>query len=351
MKKIYTDILRFFLFAGIGFVVLYFVYQNQSASYQAQCALDGVPAEKCSLIDKIITDYRQANWAWISLVWLAFFLSNVSRAMRWQMLIAPLGYHTKLSNGLWSILLGYFANLGLPRMGEIVRASAMSKYEKVPLEKLIGTVVIDRLADFATLLLIIGITFLVEFETLWGYILKMTGNSSSDHSAKIGLLVLLLLFIVALFAMKKMLPKLRNYAIFTKLEKIITGFLEGFSTIRNLQNPIGFVLHSLFIWLMYYLMLYFCFQAYAPTASLGFGATLMVFVFGTFGMIIPSPGGMGTYHALIVAGLAIYGVAGQDAFSLANIAFFTTQIFFCFFFGILALMVMPVINKNYKVTT
>jgi hypothetical protein len=135
------------------------------------------------------------------------------------------------------------------------------------------------------------------------------------------------------------------------LEKIITGFVEGFSTIRNLQNPIGFVLHSLFIWLMYYLMLYFCFQAYAPTATLGFGATLMVFVFGTFGMIIPSPGGMGTYHALIVAGLAIYGVAGQDAFSLANIAFFTTQIFFCFFFGILALMVMPVINKNYKVTT
>ena len=193
MKKIYADILRFFLFAGIGFVVLYFVYQKQSTAYHAQCAIDGVPSVKCSLIDKIVTDFQHANWAWISLVWVAFFLSNVSRAMRWQMLIAPLGYTTKLSNGLWSILLGYFANLGLPRMGEIVRASAMSKYEKVPLEKLIGTVVIDRLADFGTLLLIIGITFLIEFETLWGYILKMTGNNSGDHSAKIGLIILLII--------------------------------------------------------------------------------------------------------------------------------------------------------------
>jgi uncharacterized protein (TIRG00374 family) len=351
MKKIYTDILRFFLFAGIGLVVLYFVYQNQSASYQAQCALDGVPAEKCSLVDKIVTDFQQANWAWISLVWVAFFLSNVSRAMRWQMLIKPLGYTTKFSNGLWSILLGYFANLGLPRMGELVRASAMSKYEKVPLEKLIGTVVVDRLADFATLLLIIGVTFLVEFETLWGYIFKMTGNNSGDHSAKIGMLILVLVMIAAFFIGRKMLPKVRNYGIVIKVEKILVGFLEGFSTIRNLDNPIGFMLHSLFIWLMYYLMLYFCFLAYAPTAHLGLGATLMVFVFGTFGMIIPSPGGMGTYHALVVAGLAIYGVAGQDAFSLANIAFFTTQIFFCFVFGILALIVMPMLNKNYKITT
>ena len=347
MKKIFGNLLRFLIFAGIGIAILYYVFQKQSTAFQAQCVLDNVPAEKCSLAQKILTDYQQANWGWLLLVWVAFFLSNVSRAYRWQMLIKPLGYQTKVSNGLWTILLGYFANLGLPRMGEIVRASAMSKYEKIPVEKLIGTVVIDRIADTLTLLLIVGITFLVEFESLWGYLSNMMGSKNSG-SGKLVMIGLIVLFFLGLYIFKLLLPKLRQFALFQKIEKILQGFLEGFSTIKNLESPIMFIVHSLFIWLMYYLMLYFCFLSYAPTAHLGFGAALMVFVFGTFGMVIPSPGGMGTYHALVIAGLTIYGIAGQDGFSLANIAFFTTQIFFCILFGVIALIVLPIINKNYK---
>lgn len=348
MKKIFGNLLRFLLFAGIGVAILYYVFHKQSIAYQAQCVLDNVPIEKCSLIEKIITDYKDANWGWLLLVWVAFFLSNVSRAYRWQMLIQPLGYKTKVSNGLWTILLGYFANLGLPRMGEIVRASVMSKYEKIPVEKLIGTVVIDRIADSITLLFIVGLTFLVEFDTLWSYLSNMMGNNQGG-SGKVVMIGLIIFLIIGFFIFRKLLPTLRKYAIFQKIEKIFQGFLEGFSTIKNLKNPGLFIFHSLFIWLMYYLMLYFCFLSFAPTAHLGLEAALMVFVFGTFGMVIPSPGGMGTYHALIIAGLAIYGIAGQDSFSLANIAFFTTQIFFCILFGIIALIVLPIINRNYKI--
>jgi len=79
-------------------------------------------------------------------------------------------------------------------------------------------------------------------------------------------------------------------------------------------------------------------------------AALLVFVFGSFGIIIPSPGGMGTYHAMAMAALAIYGIKGDDAFSYANIMFFNVQIVTTIIFGILSLILLPLINKNYHPT-
>jgi uncharacterized membrane protein YbhN (UPF0104 family) len=89
---------------------------------------------------------------------------------------------------------------------------------------------------------------------------------------------------------------------------------------------------------MFYLQCRFNLLAFPPTAHLSASATLMIFLFGTLGFVIPSPGGMGTFHALCIAGLALYGVGGSDAFSYANIAFFTVQIFYNFVAGILALV-------------
>jgi uncharacterized membrane protein YbhN (UPF0104 family) len=97
---------------------------------------------------------------------------------------------------------------------------------------------------------------------------------------------------------------------------------------------------------MFFLQCYWNLKAFEPTAELSAGAALMIFVFGTLGFVIPSPGGMGTFHALCIAGLSLYGVAGGDAFSYANIAFFTIQIFYNVVGGVLALVLLPIINKK-----
>jgi hypothetical protein len=109
-----------------------------------------------------------------------------------------------------------------------------------------------------------------------------------------------------------------------------------------------FLFYSVGIWLMFYLQCYFNLLAFAPTAHLGASAALMVFVFGTLGFVIPSPGGMGTFHALCIAALSLYGVNGGDAFSYANISFFTIQIFYNIVAGILALILLPILNKSLK---
>jgi len=107
-----------------------------------------------------------------------------------------------------------------------------------------------------------------------------------------------------------------------------------------------FILHSVNIWLMYYLMTYFCFLSFALTAELSPVIALVVFVFGGWGIVIPSPGGMGTYHFLATTALGFYGISGDDGFSWSNISFFTIQLGCNVSVGLLALLLLPMINRK-----
>jgi glycosyltransferase 2 family protein len=151
-------------------------------------------------------------------------------------------------------------------------------------------------------------------------------------------------FSISLFVFRN---KMMEYRIVQKFISLLLGFWEGLQSIRNIKNPLLFISHSLLIWTMYFLMTYLCFYAFAPTSHLGLRAGLIVFIFGTFGVIIPSPGGMGTFHALAIIALAIYGISGDDAFSFANILFFTVQLGSSILLGIISLIALPMYNRGY----
>jgi glycosyltransferase 2 family protein len=349
MSPTIKKILQFFFFLGIGSFILWMVYKSQNTAFQEQCRLDGVPTDKCSLLDKLITDFSSVNLWWILAVLGAFTLSNLFRAARWQMLLAPMGYQAKLSNSLLTILLGYFANLGFPRMGEVVRAGSLAKYEKIPLEKVMGTLVIDRLMDVVCLAIVVGLAFLFEGTTLLHF---LNQNQNTGNAASVGLLqnpivqIVLgggFLGLILAFIFRE---KLMQLPLFQKVIGMLAGFLDGFKSVFKLQNPWLFLLYSAGIWVMFYLQCVFNLWAFPPTAQLTAGAALMIFVFGTLGFVIPSPGGMGTFHALAIAGLALYGVKGGDGFSYANIAFFTVQIFYNIVAGCLSLILLPIINRE-----
>jgi glycosyltransferase 2 family protein len=349
MSPTLKKILQFFFFLGIGSFILWMVFRSQNTAFQEQCRLDGVPTDQCSLWDKLMTDFSSVNLWWIVAVLTAFTVSNLFRAARWQMLLAPMGYEVKLSNSLLTILLGYFANLGFPRMGEVVRAGSLAKYEKIPLEKVMGTLVIDRLMDVVCLAVVVGLAFLIEGTTLLQF---MNKNQNSTGAASGGLLqnpiiqTILgagFLGLIVVFIFRK---KLLQLPIFQKVIGMLAGFLDGFKSVFKLKKPSLFLCYSAGIWAMFYLQCLFNLWAFPPTAQLTAGAALMIFVFGTLGFIIPSPGGMGTFHALAIAGLALYGVKGGDGFSYANIAFFTVQIFYNIVAGSLALVLLPILNKK-----
>ena len=339
--------IKFLVSLGLGSGILYLVFRKFNAAYQESCRMDGIPADQCSLLQKVWTDFSQANFFWIGVVLLAFMISNYSRARRWQMLLHPLGYKATLGNSFWTIVLGYFANLGIPRMGEIVRATALSRYENIPVEKVMGTIVLDRLVDFFSLATVIGLTFLLEFDRLWSFLKPyVAGEPGGGSGASYLVLIFLILAAGGGMLFWRILRNNPQNVFFQKAANVLKGFAEGLQSIRKVQKPLLFVWHSVLIWVMYYLMTYLCFRAFEPTAALSPIAGLMVFVFGSLGIVVPSPGGMGTYHFLVPAALAIYGINGNDGFSFANIMFFSVQLFGNIVFGIMALIALPMLNRK-----
>ena len=344
MKEKLLNFLKFLGFLSIGSVILYFVFKSQNEAYIADCALKGIPEEECSLTNKLITDFKSASIFWIVMIIISFMLSNLSRALRWQMLVRPLGVEPKLSNAFWTVMLGYFTNLGIPRSGEFVRAGTFAKYENIRADKVMGTIVVDRLMDVIFLLIIIALTIVLAYDTIWSY---LQANFQSDLIIKLFWLGLIAasLGLIVFLALRKRLEKWQFYL---KIKHILVGFADGLKTIAQLKNPWLFLFHSTAIWALYYLMTLFALKSFAPTADLPLIVGLVVFAFGALGIVIPSPGGMGTYHALVIAALSLYGVSGNDGFSLANIAFFSINIFCNILFGILALVLLPILNRDYK---
>ncbi len=343
-------ILQFLLFLGIGVSIMAWVFSSQNTAFQEQCRLDGTPADQCSLMDKLLQDFGTVNLWWILAVLLAFTVSNIFRALRWQMLLEPMGYRVRFSNAILTILLGYFANLFLPRMGEVVRAGSLARYEKVPMEKVMGTLVIDRLMDFLCLGLVVGLAFLLEGDTLWNFITQQRGSGEGGSFFQnpwvLGFLAVSVLGLGMIYILRE---KLAQIAMFQKVGKLLKGFADGLRSVFKLKQPGLFIGYSLGIWVMFYLQCWLNLLAFPPTAHLGMSAALMVFVFGTLGMVIPSPGGMGTFHALCIAGLSLYGIQGSDGFSYANIAFFAVQIFYNFAAGFLAMGLLPRLNRRGRV--
>jgi uncharacterized membrane protein YbhN (UPF0104 family) len=233
-------------------------------------------------------------------------------------------------------------------MGEVVRAGSLSRYERIPLERVMGTLVVDRLMDFVCLGLVVGMAFLFEADTLWAFVQNRQAQASPGSSLwqnpyVLAALTLLGLVAVGAFVFRKRIGRLPPVQ---KLSNLIEGFWDGLRSVFRLRHAGLFLGFSLGIWLMFYLQCWFNLLAFPPTAQLGPGAALMVFVFGTLGFVIPAPGGMGSFHALAIAGLALYHIDGSDAFSYANIAFFTIQIFYNIAAGILALLLLPILNKK-----
>lgn len=334
------------MFLSIGSVILYFVYSSQNSAYIAQCELDGIPLDQCSLMDKIKADFGRINYWWILAAFVAFTFSNISRAIRWRMLIDALGYAPRTVNAFLTVMLGYVVNLVIPRAGEVARAGVFSTYEKTPVEKVFGTIVVDRIMDVLYLLMIVALTLFLEYDILIAWLQPYLPEGSIWQSKIfLGLIGFGVAAVVLFFVFRNRLSGTKFYK---KIAGILKGFSEGIKSVMSLEKPGLFILHSTNIWVMYFMMTYLMFLSFPPTASLSIVACLMVFVFGAFGIVIPSPGGMGTYHFLAMQALAIYGIEGSDGFSWAMISFFSIQIFYNVIAGLISFALLPVINKNYQ---
>ncbi len=283
------------------------------------------------------------NYWWLLLSMVAGLASHFSRTIRWQMLIEPIEKKTSITNTFFAVMIGYFANLLIPRMGEISRCGVLSRYEKISVSRLIGTVVVERLMDVIMLLICLLLVLALQFNVVADFLFRNTDFSKfSNIFTSVWTYLIIASVIVLLRFLKKWFSQTSTY---TKFKGLWGKFAEGFLAVKNIKNKWAFILHTLFIWVMYFLMIYVCFFAFEFTSHLSPLAGLSAFVLGSLGMVAPVQGGMGPWHFMIIATLQMYGIVQNEGAAFALIVWSSINGMIVIM-GIVSMIVMPIINKK-----
>jgi hypothetical protein len=235
-------------------------------------------------------------------------VSHVLRAERWRMLLAPSKNYVTLGSSFLSLMIGYLVNLAVPRGGEVSRCYNLYKLEKTPVEISFGTVVVERVVDVLCLLVLIMLSFVMEWERLRDFIATLPLGSAS-----IGVQIPLWVY-VALAALAAGATAFYFLRKNEKLRQLIAGFKEGLLSVFRLERKGLFVGYSIAIWVLYFVMSYLVIKAFPETATLGTSAVMTLFAVGAIAMAVPLPGGAGSYHTLVpMALVALYQMNKADA--------------------------------------
>lgn len=246
--------------------------------------------------------FANANYFWVALAAVFGLLAYWFRAVRWNIMFEPMGYRSSVSNSFWSISFGYLMNLTIPRSGELARATALYKVEKIPVENSFGTIVLERIIDLLCMMLFLILTFVLKSDAIQAFWQQAQSGSQNGTSSSLGYGIagIGLLGAILFFSLRK---KLEKNAFFAKIYKIVDGLLDGLLSIFKLRKPGVFIFHSLMIWVCYYLAAYLVCFALPETAHFSIADGFFLIVVGTFGMMVPASGGIGAFHFALKIGV------------------------------------------------
>jgi hypothetical protein len=256
-----------------------------------------------------------------------------------------MGYkHLTTSRTSIAVIIGYLANLALPRMGEITRCGVLQRNEDVKFSEGLGTVILERIIDSLTLLAIIVVTFFMEFDRLKTFFeenIFSKINLSLTQFVALGAVGLIFL-IIAIWGWKK-INKSTNEE--SKVLAFINETINGLISIRKVKSPFGFIASTVLIWVFYYFMSYVIVFSLPETANLGWVVGLALLVTGGIGMAAPVQGGIGTFHLFVSAMLISYGVESQTGLFLATLLH-TSQVLAVVVCGGIALLLSMLIKRR-----
>lgn len=304
---------------GLGLYLVYFSFANTSEADRMQ----------------IIAAIKQADlrFVFLSLVFGAF--SHLSRAYRWNYLLRPLGYRPTFMMRILTVMISYFSNLGIPRSGEVLRATALATYADVPFQKSFGTIVTERIIDLIVLFSLIGLGFVLQGELL----LEVIGNPSLDGMLLIWMVLAATVFFLGIRQLKR-----AQHALAVKIIRFFTGLWQGMLSIREIKHKWAFVGHTLFIWAMYLMMFWVVTLALPETSGLSFSALIPAFVAGGFAMSATN-GGIGLYPIAVAAVLQAFDIPYPQALAFGWVMW-TGQTVMVVVFGSLSFLLLPVLSKK-----
>ncbi len=334
MKKNLTKLLKVTGFLSLSILLLWLAFRQIN-------------------FDALVETLRNARFGWIGLSLLFAFISFFSRARRWMLLIEPLGYKPRFFTTYHALMIGYLSNYALPRLGEVTRCVSLGKKAKIPVDALIGTVIIERVIDLIMLLLItlvLLISWMEKFgtffqELIMAPLMEKLGGIFGGTLVFWFLLAAILLFIPGLLFVFR--HRLKQSGPVKKVISFLKGILDGLKSIYKMERKWEFILHSLLIWFFYIMMTWVVVFALKETAGLGFIDGIFLLVIGGLGMSAPVTGGFGAFHWIVSRGMeSVYGFSLEMGGAYAILAHESNSLFTILLGTLSYLLLMTRRNKK-----
>ena len=222
--------------------------------------------------EKIAGYFAKANYFWVFAATVFGVLAYWFRAIRWNLLLEPLGYKISNSNALWTISFGYLMNLTIPRSGEVARSTALFGVEKVPVDKSFGTIILERVVDLVCMGFFLLLTLVFKYDAILSFYQYVTAQNGNAPKAESGNKIYLLMGVfvglgILFFALRNHLEK---YPIYQKAINFAKGIFHGLTSIFKLKQKLKFIVLSLAIWVCYYFAAYLVCFALPETSGFTF---------------------------------------------------------------------------------
>ena len=322
MKKL-NSFIKFIIPLSLGGFFIYITYKNTTEE------------DRITIINYI----KESNLFYVFVSIIFMFLSHLSRAYRWKYLLEPLGFKSSFINRTLSVFICYLSNLGIPRSGEILRATSLSNYEKISFEKTLGTIVAERIVDFGILILIIIISLFFHFDLISNFIYEKNINIKYIIASFFIFFILLFFW----FTIAKKLSINSKNIIVIKIKSIISDFIEGVLSLKSIPNKNSFIIHTIFIWVMYIAMFYVIKWSFSETYNLTFIQILPAFIAGSL-TITATNGGIGIFPLAVAIMLIAFDISKE-----AGLAFgwtlWSAQTLIIVVLGGLSFFILPLVNS------
>jgi uncharacterized protein (TIRG00374 family) len=332
MRKINLKaVVQYLIFLGLGLGLIWYSSKDLTPDQLTQ----------------LKNSWKQARFVYIIPVVVVMLLSHFSRALRWIILMRPLGYKPSVTNTYMAVLLGYFFNMLVPRLGEVMKCTVLAKYEKVAPDKLVGTILAERAVDFVSLFLVAILMVIIQFDRIGAYTIDTITSLVKSKGGQVSWMKMLMIIAVLgalVLVARWFLKKYHDNGIVIRIKAIGRGIWEGIKSLKNIDNKPAFFFHSIFIWAMYLAGIWMGFLAFPPVAHLGFQASVSILVFGSLGMIA-TQGGIGAYQIAVEKTLVRFAIPNVMGLAFGWLLW-ASQTAIVLLSGIAALLLLPFVNNK-----
>jgi len=332
MKINFPSLLKYFFYLALG---VFFVWLS----------VKGINHQKWLQIKAAVAQGRK--WV-IAPVIIMLLLAHYSRALRWKLLMEPLGYKPSNFNAFAAVMIGYLVNSGVPRLGEVFKCTLLARYENAKVDKLIGTILIERAVDIVCLLVIFLFAIILQGDIFGQFMMGLLKQFFHDNSGKLSSTKLIIagsIFFFLLIVFYIILKRFGHIDVVVKIKAVIKNIIHGLSSIRNLQHKGLFIFHTILIWGLYLLSTYAGLYALKETQHLGIPGAITTLAVGSVGMII-TPGGIGAYPLLVAQLISLYGLDAETTGNASGWLLWSAQTFIILIGGLICFALISRYNKK-----